>query len=69
MMLNDVKGQKVAIFHCEVRRTTWKECVVMTWGGLRGAVGLALALSMRDLLIQQGKEYTANLMAGLESKC
>lgn len=36
---------------------------VMTWGGLRGAVGLALALSMRNLLIQQGKEYTANLMA------
>lgn len=36
---------------------------VMTWGGLRGAVGLALALSMRNLLIQQGREYTANLMA------
>ena len=36
---------------------------VMTWGGLRGAVGLALVLSMRNLLILQGKEYTANLMA------
>ena len=35
----------------------------MTWGGLRGAVGLALVLSMRNLLILQGKEYTANLMA------
>ncbi|CAK9016433.1 Sodium/hydrogen exchanger 7 (Na(+)/H(+) exchanger 7) (NHE-7) (Protein SALT OVERLY SENSITIVE 1) [Durusdinium trenchii] len=46
----------------DVTRTTWRECVVMTWGGLRGAVGLALVLSMRDLLIQQGKEYTANLM-------
>ncbi|CAJ1332035.1 unnamed protein product [Effrenium voratum] len=46
----------------DVTRTTWKECLVMTWGGLRGAVGLALALSMRNLLIQQGKEYTANLM-------
>eukprot|EP00434_Breviolum_minutum_P020185 symbB.v1.2.017800.t1/scaffold1394.1/size200789/23 len=46
----------------DVTRTTWRECLVMTWGGLRGAVGLALVLSMRNLLILQGKEYTANLM-------
>lgn len=24
----------------------WQDAVVMTWGGLRGAVGLALALSV-----------------------
>lgn len=24
----------------------WKDCVVMAWGGLRGAVGLAMAMSM-----------------------
>lgn len=35
----------------------------MTWGGLRGAVGLALVLSMRELLMQQGKQETARLMA------
>ncbi|CAK9049595.1 unnamed protein product [Durusdinium trenchii] len=34
----------------------------MTWGGLRGAVGLALVLSMRELLMQQGKQETARLM-------
>ena len=25
---------------------SWKEGIVMTWGGLRGAVGLALALQV-----------------------
>ncbi|CAK8989103.1 Sodium/hydrogen exchanger 7 (Na(+)/H(+) exchanger 7) (NHE-7) (Protein SALT OVERLY SENSITIVE 1) [Durusdinium trenchii] len=46
----------------DVTRTTWKEVLVMTWGGLRGAVGLALVLSMRELLMQQGKQETARLM-------
>eukprot|EP00747_Dinoflagellata_sp_TGD_P096728 gnl/TRDRNA2_/TRDRNA2_166926_c0_seq1.p1 gnl/TRDRNA2_/TRDRNA2_166926_c0~~gnl/TRDRNA2_/TRDRNA2_166926_c0_seq1.p1 ORF type:complete len:1078 (-),score=152.87 gnl/TRDRNA2_/TRDRNA2_166926_c0_seq1:8-2800(-) len=30
-----------------VRQTTWKEGVVMVWGGLRGAVGLALAVATK----------------------
>eukprot|EP00439_Symbiodinium_sp_Y106_P087389 s397_g48.t3 len=42
----------------DVTKTTWKECAVMVWGGLRGAVGLALALSMRDM----GKTETADRM-------
>lgn len=59
-------GVLLPVLNCvggsDVTKTTWKEWLVMTWGGLRGAVGLALALSMRNLLIQQGREYTANLM-------
>jgi len=43
-------------------RVTWRECVVMTWGGLRGAVGLALALSMRSQLYGCGKNRTGDLM-------
>ena len=27
---------------------TWKEAVVLWWGGLRGAVGLSLALSLQE---------------------
>ena len=29
-------------------RLTWKECFIMTWGGLRGAVGLALGLLVME---------------------
>lgn len=43
-------------------KTTWKECLVMTWGGLRGAVGLALALSMRQALIKLGTPHDGDLM-------
>ncbi|OLP88823.1 Sodium/hydrogen exchanger 7 [Symbiodinium microadriaticum] len=46
----------------DVTKTTWKECAVMVWGGLRGAVGLALALSMRNELRTQGKTETADRM-------
>lgn len=28
---------------------TWRNAVIMTWGGLRGAVGLALALVVENL--------------------
>merc|ERR1719456_1503310 len=53
--LNLVAGSKAA-------RTSWRECLVMTWGGLRGAVGLALALSMRSQLYGCGKKQTGDLM-------
>merc|ERR1719199_1623743 len=34
--------------------TNWRDCVVMGWGGLRGAVGLALALVVaRDMDIEK----------------
>eukprot|EP00928_Gymnodinium_smaydae_P038182 TRINITY_DN26384_c0_g6_i2.p1 TRINITY_DN26384_c0_g6~~TRINITY_DN26384_c0_g6_i2.p1 ORF type:complete len:1061 (+),score=171.71 TRINITY_DN26384_c0_g6_i2:98-3184(+) len=48
----------------EASRTTWKECIVMTWGGLRGAVGLALAIATRNELVHSGQADpdTANLI-------
>merc|ERR1719446_436424 len=30
----------------EKKEVTWQDCCVMTWGGLRGAVGLALAIQV-----------------------
>ncbi|XP_052797553.1 sodium/hydrogen exchanger 10-like isoform X2 [Mya arenaria] len=45
-----IRGLVIAIFSPILRHTgyglTWKEGAVMTWGGLRGAVGLALALQV-----------------------
>lgn len=46
----------------KAKKTTWKEALVMTWGGLRGAVGLALALSTRERLIQLNDQRTGDLM-------
>ena len=44
------RGFVIAVFSPILRRTgyglTWKEGIIMTWGGLRGAVGLALALQV-----------------------
>eukprot|EP00746_Dinoflagellata_sp_MGD_P004011 gnl/MRDRNA2_/MRDRNA2_107772_c0_seq1.p1 gnl/MRDRNA2_/MRDRNA2_107772_c0~~gnl/MRDRNA2_/MRDRNA2_107772_c0_seq1.p1 ORF type:complete len:906 (+),score=138.75 gnl/MRDRNA2_/MRDRNA2_107772_c0_seq1:200-2917(+) len=54
-LLNLVAGSHTA-------KTGWKECLVMIWGGLRGAVGLALALSMRESLYKLGDERTGDLM-------
>ena len=40
----------IALFGPVLRHTgyglTWKDGIVMTWGGLRGAVGLMLALQV-----------------------
>ena len=40
----------IALFSPVLRHTgyglTWKDGIVMTWGGLRGAVGLMLALQV-----------------------
>ncbi|KAK3608482.1 hypothetical protein CHS0354_010327 [Potamilus streckersoni] len=45
-----IRGLVIAIFSPILRHTgygmSWKEGIVMTWGGLRGAVGLALALQV-----------------------
>lgn len=51
----------------DITRTSWKECLVMTWGGLRGAVGLALILVVRATLVSQGKQSTADVMVFLVS--
>lgn len=44
------RGLVIAIFSPILRHTgyglSWQEGMVMTWGGLRGAVGLALALQV-----------------------
>ena len=44
------RGAAIALFYPLLSRMgtgcTWKEAVVMWWGGLRGSVGLALALSV-----------------------
>ncbi|XP_055996016.1 sodium/hydrogen exchanger 10-like isoform X4 [Ostrea edulis] len=45
-----IRGLVIAIFSPILRHTgyglSWQEGMVMTWGGLRGAVGLALALQV-----------------------
>ncbi|XP_071121113.1 sperm-specific sodium:proton exchanger-like isoform X2 [Mytilus edulis] len=45
-----IRGLVIAIFSPILRHTgygmSWKEGIVMTWGGLRGAVSLALALQV-----------------------
>ncbi|KAL4225679.1 Sodium/hydrogen exchanger 10 [Mactra antiquata] len=45
-----IRGFVIALFSPVLRHTgygmTWREGTVMTWGGLRGAVGLALALQV-----------------------
>jgi hypothetical protein len=51
-----------AVAPCKAAKISWKECVVMTWGGLRGAVGLALALTMRTQLYEDGKPETGDKM-------
>lgn len=53
--LNLVAASKAA-------KVSWRECLVMTWGGLRGAVGLALALVMRSQLYSCGKFHTGDLI-------
>jgi sodium/hydrogen exchanger 10/11 len=44
------RGFVIALFSPILKHTgyglTWREGTVMTWGGLRGAVGLALALQV-----------------------
>jgi len=44
------RGLAIAIFYPVLSRMgtgcTWKEAVIMWWGGLRGSVGLALALTL-----------------------
>ena len=48
------RGAAILIFFPLLKRVgtgcTWKEAVVMWWGGLRGSVGLALALSVHHLI-------------------
>lgn len=46
----------------DVGKVTWKECLVMTWGGLRGAVGLALVLVVRNGLYTMGRREVADRM-------
>ncbi|XP_033751585.1 sodium/hydrogen exchanger 10-like isoform X2 [Pecten maximus] len=45
-----IRGLVIAIFSPILRHTgygmSWQEGIIMTWGGLRGAVGLALALQV-----------------------
>ncbi|KAL5006670.1 hypothetical protein ScPMuIL_015476 [Solemya velum] len=45
-----IRGLVIGIFSPVLRHTgygmTWRDGIVMTWGGLRGAVGLALALKV-----------------------
>jgi sodium/hydrogen exchanger 10/11 len=54
------RGLVIAILSPILRNTgygmTWKEGIVMTWGGLRGAVSLALALQVahHDTIDQEG---------------
>jgi hypothetical protein len=40
--------------------TTWRDCVFMVWGGLRGSVGIALAVTL-DLSIQETGTTDADL--------
>lgn len=49
----------------KVAQVSWKECLVMSWGGLRGAVGLALALSMKTEMDIQNKTDRGDLMVFL----
>lgn len=50
IILLSFRGFVIALFSPVLRHTgygmTWREGTVMTWGGLRGAVGLALALQV-----------------------
>mmetsp|Transcript_97 Transcript_97/g.260 ORF Transcript_97/g.260 Transcript_97/m.260 type:complete len:760 (+) Transcript_97:194-2473(+) len=47
--------------------TSPKECILVWWGGLRGAVGLALAMVLRDLPSEEkeGGQQAAFLMSGI----
>lgn len=50
------------VTHSHAAQTSWKECLVMTWGGLRGAVGLALAMATKETLHQRGRQRVGDLM-------
>ncbi|GIY70155.1 hypothetical protein CDAR_176551, partial [Caerostris darwini] len=63
IFLTFLRGIMIAIFYPILKRTgyglTWKESIILSWGGLRGAVGLALAL-MFALNPKVDKSETAN---------
>ncbi|XP_041472513.1 sodium/hydrogen exchanger 10-like [Lytechinus variegatus] len=53
LAINIIRGMVISLFSPILSRIgyglTWRNAVIMTWGGLRGAVGLALALVVENL--------------------
>ena len=65
------RGLAIVAFFPLLRRwgtsATWKDAVVMWWGGLRGSVGLALALAIQHTVYDEkmwgkGKHDKADLL-------
>ena len=60
------RGVTILLFYPLLKRLgtgcTWKDAVVMWWGGLRGSVGLALALSIAHTT------YSHKMWGGVESQ-
>ena len=70
------RGMVITILSPILRHTgygmSWKEGIVMTWGGLRGAVSLALALQVahHDTIDQEGvgvrvSTYSVHVLQGI----
>jgi NhaP-type Na+/H+ or K+/H+ antiporter len=67
------RGAAVLMFYPLLKRLgtkcTWQEAVVMWWGGLRGAVGLALALAVYHSAYDSGMWSDAQNSAGTILVC
>ena len=59
ILANIIRGTMLVILYPILKRTGYSttpaECVFMCWGGLRGAVGLALALAARQTMCDESR--------------
>ncbi|KAK3283476.1 hypothetical protein CYMTET_8826 [Cymbomonas tetramitiformis] len=66
LLLTVIRGLIMVVLFPVMRRLgyglNWKEAAVMTWGGLRGAVGLALAIMVynTDEVDEHGEQYISD---------